>query len=702
MSFSNVLRLSFCLASGLLVAACGQGGGGSGDPRAANRSSSTETATRSYQLVEQSCDTGKVEIKASSEAEAAKGLCDALLSDERNRGCARSLRQKYFEITCPGQAWLPLSIVRSMDNTQPPSDRSRDQLREWQADQQARRFELNLVVQKFEISDRISKPFASEAKQLADSLMSCGLSELGPKCLEDVTFTSDSAKQLVTIGGLVYFVTELKLRSVSVPLLFKFPVSNTNTGSFKAPELAVGNIEISRSLTARGAQSLATFVSNPANFETMIVVTPEVETEKSAWLRLQKPRDVREVYHMAKLILNASVQRGNLQKFNSKLASAILDAREIIASSDRGDYQTVILELLLSELGAPKKQAVAVANSILISKSSGPHSLAAALVLDDQPSRLDLRPVVMKALESQSWRLREIAVVALMKTPSSTAVETSIMARIDDPVDDVQRTAIAASDKMKLGEQHFSTIQLLSESNSWRTRKQSAILLGRLATEPAVNQVISQLDDSVGEVQTAAREILEAKTLNASAVQGLARILASNNWSARRDASNLLGKISDNSATISLISGLDDHVSEVQSAITTQLMKRKLTTLHVAPLVKKVSSDNWRVRQNTARLLGKIDGLEATNALIEALDDHVDEVQAEIVTQLKTRTLTLASVRPLKTKLGSDKWPVRRSAARMLGQIQAKESREALQVQLAAEHVDEVKQQILASLRALR
>lgn len=73
---------------------------GKSDSKNGTLDSSSSEATLSYQYIDGKCDTQKHEFKAATEAEAKKKLCETLLNDEANHGCARRLRELAYERQC--------------------------------------------------------------------------------------------------------------------------------------------------------------------------------------------------------------------------------------------------------------------------------------------------------------------------------------------------------------------------------------------------------------------------------------------------------------------------------------------------------------------------------------------------------------------------------------------------------------------------
>jgi HEAT repeat protein len=221
-------------------------------------------------------------------------------------------------------------------------------------------------------------------------------------------------------------------------------------------------------------------------------------------------------------------------------------------------------------------------------------------------------------------------------------------------------------------------------------------------TEGALKELIGKMDDQDEDVRKQVVTQLNQKNLGAQYVPSFAKQLTSSTWSVRNDAAKFLGKINADSAIVTLIGGMDDQDEDVHKTIVQQLQDKQLKDSHVAPLSEQYKSQNWSVRRDVSVLLGKIVGLNATNALIKQMDDQEEDVRNTIVVQLSARSLANDSVPSLRKNFSSQNWSVRRDVAKLLGKIKSPSSLDALQDQLTKESDDDVKNQIIASIEAVK
>ncbi|CAN5577397.1 hypothetical protein BH10BDE1_BH10BDE1_33110 [soil metagenome] len=695
MNLSRSLGFIGWVGLSMVFAGCGAKTESGPSPNA-GASTSHESARESYQFRALGCDTGKIEVTGTDRAETTKRLCDTLLSDLANRGCAENLREEFFQKRCLGQTWDPIRISLNMGSrvstaTRPISEPAR----QWDLEQLVRKQLQFVVVEKYSVSAKLATQVAPVAHRLGEDMMSCGFNQLGPKCLDELTVESVSNGELATIGTQTIFTNEIRLKGVAFPLVLNFSILRM------VPDFQLGAVTISRAVKPRGTQSLKEYLSTETNFEALIIVTPAQDPEKTAWTRLENAVDIRATYHMSKGLLERTFATDRYGETKSRIAVAVHAAREILGASNNSTYQEGLVRLLADEILPTKRQMLDIAEALLKSNSSEVAEVAATIVFDDSPKRLELKPNVLRALSNNSWSTRNRAIQALAKNKNSPIEENLILARLDDTVEDVQKSVVAAALSFELTDAHFSSLKLLAHDESSWVRQQAAILLGRCRSPRAVSELISALNDPVENVENTIQNILQNKMLDENSVDDLKDLMRSETWTVRRDAVNLLAMIPANAATEALIRSLGDPAEEIRDLVVAQLTRRTLENRHVLLLAERWSW-NWSTRRDITLLLGKIPGVKSSNAMIANLDDTVFEVQETIMTQLRNRPLSNASVSTLDDALKSRQRTTRRNAAELLGKIDSKPAREALEKQLAVEPVDEVKKQIQSSLQAIQ
>ena len=84
------------------------------------------------------------------------------------------------------------------------------------------------------------------------------------------------------------------------------------------------------------------------------------------------------------------------------------------------------------------------------------------------------------------------------------------------------------------------------------------------------------------------------------------------------------------------------------------------------------------------------------------MNDDDGDVRAKIYSLLASRNMTNDSVAALKKNFTSQNWDVRRDVAKLLGKIKSSDSLNALEDQLTKESNGDVKTQIIASIKAVK
>lgn len=675
---------------GLIFTGCADNSSSSkgGNPADNN---TTQDNKESYRFVLNGCDTGKHDFDSNSVDDTKKQLCEALQDDKLNGSCAEALRKEFFNKKCSGYTWNPK--YETPNNPSPVNPSPIDY-----ATEEKVRKTLNFsLVDKYEVASGLSAQEKFAATQFAEDMMSCGLSYLGPKCIDYVTYMGNYGGSLNEVDGKNVFYSELKIKGTGTLVAFKFSVDQIQ------PSVKVNDLEIFKVVKPRvGNQSISEYLKDSSNLSLLISMKLAGDFQKGAWQRLQKPRDIRELYHLSKELLEAAMSSNNYSQTKNKIADVFEKNKSVVTQSQDTQYQEEALSFITETIQIKSSILVDICNDLLNSKSENIRQIAATIVLDAQPNRTELKPIVLKALNNQRWDIRKKAISALSKVNLTSAEENQVLSKIDDSDEDVQKAAIVAGAKINVSDKHLETVKELASSQNWATRLEAVKLLSRIDSVNSIKELIAKMDDSDEDVQRQVVVQLNQKSLGPPYVSDFAAQMESPNWSVRNNASKFLGKINANEATLVLIKKMDDSDDDVQKTIVAQLQKKSLNDNHVAPLSSQYKSQNWAVRRDVSLLLGKIPGLNASETLIKQMDDSDEDVRNTIVSQLSGRQLTNASVSSLKKNFKSQNWAVRRDVAKLLGKIKSADSLSALQDQLTEEQDEDVRKQIVASIKAVK
>ncbi|MFZ4405430.1 MAG: HEAT repeat domain-containing protein, partial [Pseudobdellovibrionaceae bacterium] len=668
------------------------GGNNGGDP---NKQGDVETQDHkeSYRFILNGCDTGKHDFGNSSAEETKKQLCDALQDDVLNGSCAEPLRQDFFNKKCSGYSWSPKYQTANPAN--PPTNPPQNNV-DYAKEEKVRNALKYLLVETHAVANTLSGQEKEAVNQFAEDLMSCGLSYVGPKCLDYVTYAGNYGGTLNEVDGKFIFYSELKIKGINSPIAFVFAIDQVE------PSVKVKLLEVSKILKPRNGQKISDYLKDASNLSPVVKVTLADDFQQSALKRLQKPRDVRELYHVSKMLLEIGMATNNYQQVKNKIAVSIKDNKNVITQSSDVRYQEEILSLITNEIQLKADVLVEICEGLIKSTSKNVQQIAATIILDAQPNRTELKAMVLEALNNTRWDIRKKAISAISKTSKTTAEENLLIAKVDDQDEDVRKEAVKAVAKISLAAGHLQSVKDLSNSSNWWVRAEAVKLLGRINSQASVKELIGKMDDSDEDVRKQVVSQLGQSNLNDEYVQSFAKQMTSSNWSVRNDAAKFLGKIGSDASLSVLIGAMDDSDEDVRKTVVQQLSKKPLKESMVGALAGQYKSQNWSVRRDVSLLLGKIAGLSSTNSLIKQMDDSDEDVRNTIVTQLTARSLTAESVANLKKNFSSQNWSVRRDVAKLLGKIKSPSSLEALQDQLTKESDDDVKNQIIASIKAVK
>ena len=234
--------------------------------------------------------------------------------------------------------------------------------------------------------------------------------------------------------------------------------------------------------------------------------------------------------------------------------------------------------------------------------------------------------LLVAALDDSNWKVREKAAEALGRIGDSNAVEP-LIAVLEDNDSDVRLKAAEALDTL-----------------GWQPGNETEKRLYFIAK----------------------KDWDECLKLDGVTVQALARVLNDKNPQVRKEATETLAKIGDLSTLQALIIALESNNSDIRKEAAETLGNIGHSEA-VKPLIGLLKDVNPDVRQAAAEALVKIGGLHAIEGLIAALQDsdsYVREAAAEILGKISNPALD-----PLMYALWEDDWEVRIEAAKALGRL---------------------------------
>jgi HEAT repeat protein len=662
------------------------------DPNAGRVTTKKEFREK-YQFELNGCTTGKQEFTSDSYGDVARQLCEALQNEELNRRCAQPLRKNFFDKKCSGIAWNPVYPEPSRPS-QPanpaPSQPDRDLAKE----REVRDALSYLLADSYEVTEGLNTIVAKFADTLSADMKSCGFSYVGPKCMNYHAYAGSYEGTMFDPKGESIFMTDLRFDGINVDILFAFRIKDEN--GISSDELMV----YVKNQDKQSNQSIKEYLESAA-VQLISIAKISEDFIATAKERVQSPQSLKELYHMAhqlnELNMKSSSPDSNLSSF---LVKCIVDNKSQFNSSDEVyQYRTYSLA---ESLGAKKVALVSIAEGLLASSSEQIKQFAATEILQRDSSRKNLKTLVTEALNHSRWTTRRKAIQALVSAKPTEDEQNAILLKMNDDVREVREAALAATSSINLNGTNLKTLQTLSNSQYWTTRRSSAALLAQVSGKKATDLLIGKMSDDVREVREEVFTQLNSRTIGEDSLETLGSQFDSQYWTVRRDVAKLVGKSQAQKATDLLIGKMSDNVREVREEIMVQLSARSLNENSLSGLEAQSKSQFWTVRRDTASLISKISSDNAVKALITLLSDDVREVREKAAELLSSKPMKDAFVRALQTQLVGQYWTSRREAARLLGKIKTDSSLDALIARLQVETVHEVRDAISDAISAIR
>lgn len=436
-------------------------------------------------------------------------------------------------------------------------------------EQKVRKAVDSILVQKYALAITLPVKEKATVTQFAEDMMSCGVSYQGPKCLDEGTTLTAFNGSLVTIAGKTVFYSELQAKGMSAPLALEFTVDAID------PSVKVSKLDVYSVVVARGSMAVADYLKDSSKITPILDVTLEPNFEQAALLRLKKPRDIRELYHVTRSLYEGVGSATGLvtPEMTGKIVTALEKNTAIVEKSDNTQYQEEILSFMVDDLKIKGSALVGLSDKLVKSKSESLKERAATAILSAQPDRDDVKPLVRTALKSSDVQVRRNAVAALAPTAKTLADQELILNAINDRDTGVSQAAIAAATKMTLTDKDLPIVKQLEDSPSWIVRAEAARLLGRIGSTAAITEVIKHMDDKDEDARKTIASELMGKKLAESHVADLAEQYKSQNPMVRKDVSTLLGQIKGAKALAALRAQLPKETNADVKTLITNLIQ---------------------------------------------------------------------------------------------------------------------------------
>ena len=643
--------------------------------------------TESYRLSLNGCDTGNQVFTGSTQDEARRRMCEGLQNDKLNYSCAESLRFDRFYKRCYDYAWNPIYESQPSRPYYPPTPQrdyaKEDKLRE----------KLNFVLlNSYTIDSAVTVESRKLAYRLGEEMFNCGLSLHGPKCLGTYTYSNSSS--FVEIDGKFALYSVIYIEGVKDAFGIIYFADQMD------PSPVVSTAQVVQILKPRATQSLNDYLNDKSAVTPLLTLSFAKDLQKTAWERLKDPRDIRELYHLSRLAHDAFMRSSDSRQQDlTKLENSIRQHKLLIGSSTNSQYQKEILNLMTSYLGASTAGVVEVAEQLLNAKDPLVQEMAAVYVLDGQPTKLELKPAVLKALynQNQSANIRRLAVIALSKTTRTVDEDNKIIAKLSDSESTVRQEVAKVVDKMKLTDDHYESLNFALTTGEWSARRNAATFIGRINSQQALTGLIEKLNEREQIILNDISAVLDKKIFTAADIPALEKHLTTGEWNARRLAIKYLAKIPE--STPVLLNQLNEREQIILNDISSVLDNRPLSVANLQVLEKHLATGSWSTRRLAIKYLAKIS--ESTPVLLNHLNEREQIILNDISAVLDKRTLTNDHLKILRSRFSGD-WSARRLVARYLGTIKTPESLATLQDLLMIENENTIKNDIIAAMKLIK
>ncbi len=112
---------------------------------------------------------------------------------------------------------------------------------------------------------------------------------------------------------------------------------------------------------------------------------------------------------------------------------------------------------------------------------------------DAQPSRVELKPIVLKAINNARWDIRAKAFSALSKVSKNKSEENQLIGKVGDSDGDVRNTIMKIPTKKQIKDSYVAVLSQKYQSQNWEVRRDVAKLLGKIKSSESRDALEDQL-----------------------------------------------------------------------------------------------------------------------------------------------------------------------------------------------------------------
>ncbi len=283
----------------------------------------------------------------------------------------------------------------------------------------------------------------------------------------------------------------------------------------------------------------------------------------------------------------------------------------------------------------------------------------------------DVRRSALNSLNTRGWTpasSRELALVAYIKNdaaameklaePGNASLVPLLASILKDPSSTVSATAAKVLGTVG-GDAAQSPLMLALSDARESVRQAAALALCKIGAAEAVPAILAAISNKRIDGSSTAKALE-----NVSATQAFAKALSDDNPVVRQIAAKALGEQYAREASAALIKAIDDEDPAVASAAIVALGRLK-TREASEPLSKALKHENPNVRRWAVWALGEIKDPKSVNAIVGVLDDKNPSLQkmaGSVLSRMKSPTV----INSLTDMLQSPKENARSAAASAL------------------------------------
>ncbi len=679
------LKVIFVFSLSGALAACGGGG----------KTTDQQEVTDAYEFIENGCSTGVHKFSGNSVDDVKRAYCETLRDDEANRYCAATLRFMKYSEKCviaidpsPTPSPTPLAPVvqpTPVPTARPPADVTPQPATPQPATPQpAATPELIPISKSKSASIRYSLAnFVASAVQVqpqaahlpvvlqyVDEAQSCGLKLTRTGCLSRDLDINAWAINPVSMNGQIYVAAKLPLANQSQPLL---QILEVTMGDHDFVESYLAKIYFLNPYDA--ASSIENLLREFANKTPLAVVHLTMPNEHDTLQGLKAPKNHRHLFHLGK---KATIMAGDSGPLVQETIEAIGRNTTRILASGESNYQKAYLVWLADAKWMPAANLSAFAEASLSVVADEVRQLAASVLAEKYPSRVDLKPLIHSAMDNQDYKIRERGVRALSSMAKSHDDKLKLIQSIGDSDSDIQKLAINACSQFQMTKEFLTVLIGVGNSSSWTARAASVDFISKIPGEEATSAILEKLGDSDGDVRKAAMKAAASRSLSLEHLVILRPHMSSSDWQVRRAAISQISRIAGDSATQLLLQGLGDDDGDVRGLAVKALLKREAKESEYDLLQAHLQSDNWQVRREAVKRMNLLPGKVVTRSLIAALDESDADVLKALGEALESRPISAEFLSDLTKAMESDDWRSRVVTVSLIARIPGESAKAAL------------------------